>query len=389
MKLFCKNSENVHIMYFSKLIKVVFIIMLLSFAILLNSKVYASSDEIGTYGKDNFGEEYSNGYIRDRSSANVIRTSPGVSIKTGKQINSARSSDNNRYYTSNNTSKSEYIDYSEAARYINNNGENIWLDMRIYICTENQNYPWSSRIDFFNFGSLYSTAIQHTTIEFHFYTVGHCGEDEYEQTFKGVTRIADLDAKEGISICSGYNKFFVKEGTSLIYVPKGSDSSSNSNNPFNTSGVAEYPYFFGTRNNDYIDNIWIEVNSTPNSPFKIIYGTKNVMVGINLYYTGTPIEYYVDGILKDTFYCVPYGSYKLINPSKMDNVQEGYTVDGWYTDASYTTKAENGIAGESTIKVYGKSIPKETYTITVDNDNSGHTYNSYQVFPRRLFRKSR
>ncbi len=363
----------------NKYLKILFIIVLLNLSIFLKTEVNAT--EVGTYGKEYFGEEYSNGYIRNRTSANVIRTSEGVSTKTGRELKSVSGYYNNRFYTSTNTSKSEYVDYSEAARYINSNGEPIWLDMRIYIWTNNENYPWALNMDDLKIDNIFqANPIQHTTMEFHFYTVGHCGDDEYEQSFKGVTCMADLDYCEGLLAYSGYDKFYLEDGIPLISVLPGNENSSNSNNPFNTSGISSYPYIFGTRLNYSTDNVWIEIDSTPSSSFSIVYGTRNGVGGMYIFYTGTPIEYYVDGILKDTLYCVPYGSYKLINPSKMDNMQEGYTVDGWYTDTTYSTKLENGIAGESTIKVYGKSIPKETYTITVDNENSGHTYNSYQVF---------
>ncbi len=364
----------------NKYLKILFIIFLLNLSIFLKTEVNAT--EVSTYGKEYFGKEYSNGYIRNRNSKDVINTSTNVSIKRGKEIysNVRAPYPNMLFYTSNNTSKSEYIDFSEAARYINNNGESIWLDMRMYIWTNNSNYPWVLEVNELQVHNIFYTDIQHTTIEFHFYTTGHCGEKEYEQSFKGVTCMADLDHLEGVLAYSGYNKFYLKEQIPLVSVLPGTNNSSNVNNPFSTTGIAEYPYFFGTRGNESTDNVWIEINSTPSLPFSIVYGTKSADRGARIYYTGTAIEYYVDGVLKDTSYCVPYGSYKLINPSRMDNQQEGYTIDGWYTDTSYTTKAENGIAGESKIKVYGKSIPKETYTITVDNDNSGHTYNSYQVF---------
>ncbi len=357
--------------------KIIFILLLLNLAVFLKTEVNAV--EVATYGKDYFGEEYSNGYIRNRSSDNVIRTSSGVSIKTGKQIN-GNSSLTNTYYTSNNISKLEYIDYSEAARYINSHGEPIWLDMRIYVWTNNKNYPWTLKVKGLSIDNVFVNAIQNTTMEFHFYTEGHCGESEYEQSFKGVTRMSDLDIQEGVLLSSGYNKIYLKEGIPLISVLPGNKNSTNKNNPFSTNGTATYPYFFGTRDNNSTDNIWVEIDCTAMKPFTIIYGTNKSIKGSEIYYIGTSIEYYVDGILKDTFYCVPYGSYKLINSARVDNIKEGYTIDGWYTDASYTQKAENGIAGESAIKVYGRTIPKETYTITVDNEKSGHTYNSYQVF---------
>ncbi len=360
--------------------KIIFIIFLLNFAVFLKSEVNANMGEIRTYGKDYFEEEYSNGYIRSRSSADVIGMSPGISMKTGKQINPDSIASffyDISMYTSNNTSKSEYIDYSEAARYINIDGEPIWLDMRVYIWTNNSKYPWAAYSDRLAISNLFKN--QHTTVEFHFYTTGHCGDSKYEQPFKGIIRMADLDTNEGFMTYSGYNKFYIRENTSVISVMAGKQNSTSINNPFSTSGVTAYPYFFGTIENNSTENVWVEINSTLSSTLSVGYKASEPR-GMFMYYQGTPIEYYVDGVLKDTFYCVPYGSYKLINPARMDNMQEGYTIDGWYTDTSYTKKAENGIAGENTIKVYGKSIPKKTYTITVDNDRSGHTYNSYQVF---------
>ncbi len=378
MSKLTQNYNKLHTSIFINLVKIIFLLILL---LSLKTETYATEGKIGTYGKDNFGEEYSNGYIRNRTSADVIRTSSGIITKTGKQIGGVLSQVYNNYtfYTGSNTNKSEYIDYYEAARYINNNGETIWLDMRMYVWTNNSSYPWAIHTKYLGVQHAWN-ATQHTTMEFHFYAVGHCGEPEYEQSFKGVTCMSDLDYPEGFLIYGGYNKCYLQEGIPIVSVLPGDMNSTNSRNPFDTSGTSSYTYFFGTRDNQITDNVWVEINSTINSPFKITYGSRGGSYSANLYYVGTSIEYYIDGALKDTLYCVPYGSYKLINPSKMDNVQKGYTIDGWYTDASCTTKAENGIAGTSTIKVYGKSIPKETYTITVDNENSGHTYNSYQVF---------
>ncbi len=364
----------------AQIIKVIFILFLLNLIIFLKAEVSAS-DDIGVYGKDYFAEEYSNGYIRNRNSADVIGMSSGISVKFGKDIPSSNFTYKNyQLYNANNTSKSEYIDYSEAAGYIDNNGKIKWLDMRVYIWTDNKNYPWTIVTDNLTVHNIFPSIIQHTTVELHFYEAGHCGESNYEKTFKGVTCMQDFDNKEGIRFYSGYNRFYLQEGNKMTYVTKGSNNINSINNPFTTTGIASYSYFFGNRNGNNDDNIWVELNSESSSPYTFIFGTKYVTGATSLYYQGTSIEYYVDGVLKDTFYCVPYGSYKLINPARMDNMQEGYTIDGWYTDTSYTKKAENGIAGENTIKVYGKSIPKKTYTITVDNDRSGHTYNSYQVF---------
>ncbi len=353
----------------NKIRKIILAIFLLILVIFVKTEVFAKEGDVATYGKDYFEEEYSNGYIRNCSYTNVIRTSSGVKL-------------NSNFYTGNNTSKSEYIDYSKAARYINSDGEPIWLDMRVYIWTNKASSSWQLYKTWF--GVENHSGSQHTTMEFHFYTPGYCGDENYEQSFNGITCLADIDYCEGFLVYSGYNKFYFRAGTPIIYISKGSKNSSNGNNPFSTSGIAEYPYFFGTRDNSNIDKCWLEINSTPTEPFKIVYGTRSSWFGAPMYYTGTNIEYYVDGVLKDTAYCVSYGNYRLINTSKFEAQKYGYNIDGWYTDSNYTKKAYNGIIGETTLRLYGRYIK---YTITVDNDKNGHTYNSYQVFKGNYYEK--
>ncbi len=74
-------------------------------------------------------------------------------------------------------------------------------------------------------------------------------------------------------------------------------------------------------------------------------------------------------------------SIKLETPEK-----EGYTFVGWFTDSKY----ENKLTGdeytpEDNVTLYAKW--EKDYTITVDNDRNGHTYNSYQVFQGDYYEK--
>ncbi len=358
------------------LIKILFIIFLAILMFGLKNEVNAA-----TYGKDYFGEEYSNGYIRSCTSSDVIRTS-GVSIKTGKQILSTVSPYhvNRSYYTSNNTGKSAYIDYSKAARTITSDGNPIWLDMRIYIWTNNANCNWMLAQSGLNIYNIFSRYIQHTTMEFHFYTMGHCGDINYEQSFKGVIQLSDFDTCEGWAVHLGYNQIYLQSGIPVVYVAKGGKNSNNGNNPFETSGNASYTYFFGTRGNESTDNAWVEINSTKSSPFTITYGTRNADRGTPVGYTGTPVQYYINGTLKDTYYCVPYGRYRLVDTSKIAGQVSNYTVDGWYTDANYTTKASNGIAGTSTIKLYGRTFNNYTVKYNGNGATSGSTADSSHVY---------
>lgn len=349
-----------------------------------------------TYGTDAFGAAYSKGYIRNRDSGDVIKTYK-VDVDSGKEIRTSVSTsavttyDSGIFYTGTNTNKSAYIDYKKAARYVNDAGDPVWLDMRVYIWTNDANCPWTLKTTSLTLVHLFTSKVQKTTTEFHFYDTGHCGEEGHEKTFKGVFGVTDLDTYEGAMFFSGYNKFYRASGSYVKYVAKGSANSSNENNPFsqNTSKTADNPYFFGTRistSDSPIDDankqhVWIEVNSTSSVPFKYQYATRNCSRGSSLYYTGTPINYYVDyksgDKPTDIFYCVPYGTYNLMNASKIDYDNPGYGIDGWYTKSDCKTKAANsGTAGTDAINVYGKYVPY-TATITYNANGGAQTSSPY------------
>ncbi len=66
--------------------------------------------------------------------------------------------------------------------------------------------------------------------------------------------------------------------------------------------------------------------------------------------------------------------------------REGYSFGGWYLDAECTKKVANvEYIPTQDITLYAK-WDKE-YTITVDNDRDGHTYNSYQIFKGDYYEK--
>ncbi len=66
--------------------------------------------------------------------------------------------------------------------------------------------------------------------------------------------------------------------------------------------------------------------------------------------------------------------------------REGYSFGGWYLDAECTKKVANvEYIPTEDVTLYAK-WDKE-YTITVDNDRDGHTYNSYQIFKGDYYEK--
>lgn len=346
-----------------------------------------------TYGTDAFGSAYSKGYIRNRTSSNVIRTS-GVTVKLSQEINEGLTAESDFYnrslYTGSNTSKSAYIDYKRAARYVDDNGDPVWLDMRVYIWADNVARPWTLNTNNLGVIHLFNNTVQKTNLEFHFYQDKTLEtSNPVEVDFKGVVRISDLDASEGVLFYSGYNKFYRTDPTYVKRVKVGDANSNNPNNPFSqdTSKKASHIYFFGTVtdssvNTDVTENnkqsVWVEVNSTSSKPFKYQYATREGRRGSSMYYQGTAIEYYVDNVKKDTYYCVPYGQYSLMKPSKIEGQKTGYTIDGWYTANNYTTKASGGTAGTDTIKVYGR-YKANTYmqTVYVRYQNADGTWGNY------------
>ncbi len=59
--------------------------------------------------------------------------------------------------------------------------------------------------------------------------------------------------------------------------------------------------------------------------------------------------------------------------------KEGYSFLGWYSNQKWTEKVtDKEYAPTSNTTLYARW--KRDYTITVDNDRDGHTYNSYQIF---------
>ncbi len=66
--------------------------------------------------------------------------------------------------------------------------------------------------------------------------------------------------------------------------------------------------------------------------------------------------------------------------------KNGYSFMGWYLNQNWTEKVtDEEYAPTSNTTLYAKW--KRDYTITVDNDRDGHTYNSYQIFQGDYYEK--
>ncbi len=72
--------------------------------------------------------------------------------------------------------------------------------------------------------------------------------------------------------------------------------------------------------------------------------------------------------------------------TRYEPTREGYSFSGWYSDLECSKKVANvEYIPTEDVTLYAK-WDKE-YTITVDNDRDGHTYNSYQVFKGDYYEK--
>lgn len=329
-----------------------------------------------TYGTDLFGGDYSQGYIRNRNS-NTVKDTSGCSIQSGEALGGGKNYTGN-YYSNNNTSFSDsvYVTYSNAARYVDSSGNPKWLDMRVYLWTNTGN--WALATTKLSLYALSNSGSQKISVRLRFYESGHGGEAAYEKDFKGVICFSDIDTQEGYLFTQGVNRYFRTSDNWLKHHTVNTANHTNANNPFTADVEKNYDYFYGTvgtsiaagNNESPQQSLWVEINSTTSVPLTFKYGSVNSRHGSPMFYTGTAIEYYISGTHKDTSYCVPYGTYALLNPGSCDGQKKGYTVNGWYTDSACTQSATmtgNAMGGDgTTVKVYGNYVPIN-YTMTLNH----------------------
>ena len=208
-------------------------------------------------------------------------------------------------------------------------------------------------------------------MEFHFYEAGHCGDPNYEVTFKGVIFYADLDADAGTPVHEGYN------------IP--------------TGGVnvwSEYPTsinftsstrFVGTeRRGDYVNCAWGTVIGSPGAPLHLEYDCYGVFWSV-LEYKGASINYVIQG---DGVYPLPAGAESVMGPNHGSAIYgvyryasapaiNGWQFDGWYYDAGRTQRvnATDVITADKTVYgtyhrvIFGVSTSVSNGSITPTNNN--------------------
>lgn len=150
----------------------------------------------------------------------------------------------------------------------------------------------------------------------------------------------------------GYNRVFCYDTSKkyINYVLKGTPNIDDNDNPFShdTTKNANGTYFFGKflstsdnkAENTDLQCVWVEIDSTKDTPFQYQYATKKVFRGSSFYYTGKNIKYYgvceeLGTVLLDNFYVVPHSTFfAYVNLNESDYIPGGYHSDGGiYTDA--------------------------------------------------------
>lgn len=305
-------------------------------------------------------EGYSNGYIRNyRKSEGTVKNltaGTGVSTKKGSAINNdVESFRNITCYTGNNTSYDEAHSFvlKNAVRYVNASGDAKWYDLKVWIRTNNSSRPWALSTTNFK---IYNFWAQTTYVKMRVLD----GSSKLE--FKGMTCISDLDDGEAIALHSGYANIYTTSDSKNVYTPKGTKNDNSSDNPYRGQTL-NYPSLYGTyssSSNIYdFQNVWVEIHTTSSKDFEYEYKTKGAR-GSDLFYTGYELNYVIGGETVDTFYCVRYGTIRLMKPSDLDHKPKGYTVSGWYKEAGCTnalgSKLEWG-SGTSAKNIYGKKTP--------------------------------
>ena len=299
---------------------------------------------VHAYGSVPFDEAYSSGYLN-------LPYPTGA----GSGVSSYISQDDDwaggifeiggRAYYGTNTSNNAnvYLDYSGGAVM-----DGVAYDVRIYYWKTGSRQQWFAGGPGWLAFSFKAGGDGKTHLEMHFYQYGHCGDKNYEVTFRGVLRHDDVDgnsdSKEGYQYYAGH---------------VGSWALSNTFVEFDSAGN-----FHGTIVNGEGDDpermvVWCEVEGSPSNPLHFAYTTTSNSYGSGLNYWGARIFYVLqsDGkyslpsgaTMSNTHGSAIYGTYRYASAPSIARWQ----FDGWYHDSGMTshTGATEVITGDKT--VYG------------------------------------
>lgn len=281
-----------------------------------------------TYAVDYFPEAYASGYI------NLGHSTGENAVGCGSHTNWW----GDPAWRGTNHSKDTgiYIDYYNGACM---GGQ--FLDVRTYIWATGASSEWSiQKLDASNPWGGYM-AVEHEvegersiTREFHFYQPGHCGDPNYEVTFRGVLCACDIDAsdddlayREFICFAQGFQDAWLNNPTTL--------EKRNWNTWWGTEGTDE---------NFDSGKVWVTVIGSPSAPLTMVYGGTKSGYGAGIDYVGCRTTY----IIQDTSEGhPPVSRTSWTSGAAMYSV---YTLDGaesvprwqfmgWYTNSAMTSAA--------------------------------------------------
>ena len=368
---------------------VIFFITAFTFVCWLSPEAFATSANppsyVNRYGTVYFDEAYSSGYLcfsigygssgTTTSSIYTLRSRVHSSDSSNTDWMSwATENDSLIWGTNRNRDDNVYVDHPSGAL---SNG--VYYDVREYdwIVT-NDSAAWvlhkySGNANFFgDTGDEGGSKKFHR--EFHFYQAGHCGDPNYEVTFRGVMSFTDLDgyADSGWS----YEGYEIGAGNRGLWSTYPTTVSFKNENKFQGTETPE------TSTDKQV--VWMQFESSPGAPLKIVYTSTRDHYGSDINYWGSSIYYNMVDVGwgfpsgapgNQVFSAATYGVYRFITSMPYFDTWE---FRGWYWDAGLTNPVPETQVVTSDLTVYGTYV-RTVFPVTTSVVNGSITPTNNEV----------
>lgn len=365
-----------------------FFIIAITLICCLSTKAFATSANppsyVSQYGSTYFDEAYSSGYLcftigygssgTTTSNISTLRSRVGHGGDDGSWMSWATGADDLIWGTNRNRDNNVYVDHPSGAI---SNG--VYYDVREYDwIVSNDSCAWvlhkySGGLNFFgDTGDEGGSKKFHR--EFHFYQAGHCGDPNYEVTFRGVMRFSDLDgyadsgwSYEGYEIGAGNRGLWSTYPTSVKF---------DNANKFHGTETPEQSYDHQV--------VWMQFEGSAASPLKVVYTSTRDHYGSDSNYWGSSIYYNMVDVGwgfpsgapgNQVFSAATYGVYRFITSMPAFDTWE---FRGWYWDAGLTNPVPATQVVTSDMTVYGTYV-RTVFPVTTSVVNGNITPSNNEV----------